>query len=203
MAWYDSFARIYDRSLEDLYRPHREALAASLIGPFTAIVDVPSGTGQGWPSLLPLLEPQGVLVAVDLSPGMLRQAERRRAALDDARIRLLEADAAALDPVTLGLPDGADLVVCAMGLSVMPDPDAVVDAAWRLLRPGGTLAVMDAFAKRRVPSTWLVEWIARADLRRESWKLLEARAPTSVKWQGASASTFGGDLFIATATKPA
>ncbi|MFL6234297.1 MAG: class I SAM-dependent methyltransferase, partial [Thermoanaerobaculia bacterium] len=77
------------------------------------------------------------VLAVDLSPGMLRQARAH------ARpgIEFREMDGMALD-----LPGGSfDAAILHMVLEVIPDPARCLAEAARVLRPGGRLAVFDKF----------------------------------------------------------
>ena len=47
-----------------------------------------------------------------------------------------------LDATCTGLPDGAfDAVVCVFGVFFAPDMAAFVQEMWRLVRPGGVLAI--------------------------------------------------------------
>src|SRR5262249_21242339 len=83
--------------------------------------------------------PEGVrLTGIDLSPVMLGIARGRAAELGRA-ISLREGDAQALP-----FPDAAfDTVVCTLGLCGFPDHRAAIAEMHRVLRPGGTLLLLD------------------------------------------------------------
>ncbi len=85
--------------------------------------------------------------AIDISPGLLRQAAQRYDALDSAL--LVAADAARIP-----LEDGLfDAVFCVATLHHLPDPEEGVREALRLLKPGGRYCFLEP--KRFYPSVLL------------------------------------------------
>lgn len=101
------------------------------------VLDLPCGSGA---SALPAAEavgPTGSVVAVDLSAGLLELARAKARAAGLRNLRFLQADMRAT-----GLPDRSfDAVVCVFGVFFVPDRPALMRELWRLVRPGGTLAV--------------------------------------------------------------
>jgi ubiquinone/menaquinone biosynthesis C-methylase UbiE len=86
----------------------------------------------GWPA--------SAVTAVDVDPEMLRRA--RQSAPRDGRVRFLEADATAT-----GLPaQQYDFAIARYLFQHLPDPAAAAREALRVLKPGGTLAVIDVDA---------------------------------------------------------
>src|SRR5262249_26947253 len=87
------------------------------------------------------------------------------------RIRLAEAPAERVDPRRLfgedGGEDGFDAVYFSYVLSMVPDWRPAVERAQALLRPGGTLAIVD-FAGQSGASAWrrgaLLAWLASFDV---------------------------------------
>ena len=78
------------------------------------------------------------LTGVDLSPEMLAIGHRRAAEL--AR----EADLRLGDAQALEFPDDTfDTVVCTLGLCTIPNPGRAVAEAWRVLRPGGQILLLE------------------------------------------------------------
>jgi ubiquinone/menaquinone biosynthesis C-methylase UbiE len=97
------------------------------------IVDVPSGGGVAFRALSP--EQDVRYIAVDLSPKMLKRAERRARARSLQQVELLEADM-----TELPFADGeVDLLLSYSGLHMVPDPRQAVAEMARCLRPGGQL----------------------------------------------------------------
>lgn len=137
---YRAWAPIYDRLLEPIFRPGREAAARALglrAGERVLLVGV--GTGLD----LPLLPPGVTGLGVDLSPSMLARARQ----CAPPTVELQCGDAAELD-----VPTGSfDAAILNLILSVVPDPGAVVSETMRALRPGGRAVVFDKFAPEGRP----------------------------------------------------
>ena len=97
------------------------------------IVDVPCGGGVAFRALGPGRDVR--YLAMDLSPKMLRRAERRARArgLNQVELRLA-------DMTELPLADGeVDLFLSYSGLHMAPDPQRAVAEMARCLKPGGRL----------------------------------------------------------------
>lgn len=195
---YDFFAPFYDLSLERLYRPIRREVVEHLqVEPQHRVLVVACGTGQDFPHLLEKLGPDGSILGVDFSAAMLARAAAKH---DDPRIELLEADAASLQPEQTG---PVDRVLITLGLTVIPQWKETVEACFRVLKPGGRIAVFDVFAERWVPQTTMVEFMAGADIRgRKVWEpVLERGEHGELTWLEGSPHIHGGRMFVATATR--
>jgi SAM-dependent methyltransferase len=143
----------YDRDSEDYARywaPVLDTSARRLLDqvdryvsglPTVRILDV--GTGSGVLTLEALHRwPHVNVVASDASSGMLGVARRRVAREgidpDNGRVRWLHAPADSID-----LPDrSVDLVVSSFVYQLVPDRAEALREAWRVLRPGGRLALV-------------------------------------------------------------
>lgn len=199
MAWYDTFALVYDASVERVYRPYRpQIVEAARLRPGDRVLDLACGTGPNL-ALLAAAVGHGEVLGVDFSEGMLSRARHRLAG--HPRVRLLARDARALTSAEAGGP--LDAVVCTLGLSVIPDPDGVIEALWGLLAPGGRFVVFDIHAARRVPMSWLVTRLAQADLGRTPWVTLERLGGrVETRWLEGSPHVHGGRPFLTIATAP-
>jgi ubiquinone/menaquinone biosynthesis C-methylase UbiE len=110
----------------------RLALAAG-----AKILDVGCGTGA---SALPAAEAvgaKGSVIGVDLSARLLERARTKAKARGITNIEFRVADM-----TSLGYPDGHfDAVVSVFSIFFVPDMEGLVRELWRMVRPGGKLAV--------------------------------------------------------------
>ena len=206
--WYDLFALVYDRALEDLYAPFRPAAVRALhLSEGACVLDLPCGTGQSLNLLVPAVGPSGAVLGVDQSGGMLRKARRRVDRAGWGNVTLRQASAAEVDAdllnASLGRPQ-VDGVLCALGLTVLPDWEATFARLFALLRPGGRFVLFDVYAPERTRESRSVELVARADLSRAVWRPLEACCSDFERTVlPADAKKFGGELYVASGTKGA
>jgi ubiquinone/menaquinone biosynthesis C-methylase UbiE len=204
--WYDLFSLFYDRALEDLYAPYRPAAVEALrLSGGETVLDLPCGTGQSLSGLAAAVGPQGAVLGVDASRGMLRQARRRVQRLGLPQVTLHHAPAAAVDAALLHRTLGADQldgVLCALGLTALPDWEATFARLLALVRPGGRIVLFDVYAETRTRETRSVEVVARADLSRRAWEPLFAACDDAERVElPADPKTFGGMLYVASGTK--
>jgi ubiquinone/menaquinone biosynthesis C-methylase UbiE len=130
-----SLGRVGERS-----RARRRLAAALALRPGDSTLDVGCGTGLNFASLLAHVGAEGSLVGVDLTAEMLARAGERVARGGWANVELIEGDAAEL-PFD---DQSFDAVCSTLALSIVPDWRRAVAEAWRVLRPGGRLAALDA-----------------------------------------------------------
>lgn len=135
---FDDTARHYDRitglmSFGTGGRYRRDVLKRIGVGPGSRVLDIACGTGQVSAAALRLVGPTGVVTGVDPSEGMRRVAEARRG------LRVLEGTADHL-PVE----DGSfDFVVMGYAMRHASDLIAAFREMRRVLRPGGTVAILE------------------------------------------------------------
>jgi ubiquinone/menaquinone biosynthesis C-methylase UbiE len=97
------------------------------------IADVPCGGGVAFRALSP--EQDVRYLALDLSPKMVRRAERRARARSLEQVELLVADITDL-PLA---DEEVDLFLSYSGLHMVPDPQKAIAEIARCLKPGGRL----------------------------------------------------------------
>jgi ubiquinone/menaquinone biosynthesis C-methylase UbiE len=208
MRWYDVFSGFYDRSLEPLYREQRQLAALALaLEPDSLVLDLPCGTGQSFNEIASRLDPErgGALVGVDLSAGMLRHAARRVAQHGWTHVRLLEHDVHDLDPSALaraGADRAIDRLHIFLGMSAFPDQERAFERLWGLLAPEGRCVIVDVHAEQLGFQGRMVNLVARADIRRHGWAPLERLARDYERRELPSLPQHGGQMFLATGTKP-
>lgn len=132
---YRWMAPVYDALFRRFYREMRtDSIARLALEPSQSVLLVGVGTGLD----IPLLPPVTRVIAVDLSPKMLKRAA---GAPPSSPVHYLLADGGALP-----LRDASvSAVILHLVLSVAPDPRALLREATRVLQPGGRIAVLDHF----------------------------------------------------------
>lgn len=142
-AMFDAVARRYDLTndvlslgQDRLWR--RAAVAALEPKPGQRILDLAAGTGT---SSMPLHDAGALVVACDLSPGMMREGKRLR-----PQLRFVAGDAARL-PFPAGV---FDAVTISFGLRNLTDPAAGLRELARVTKSGGRLVVCE-FSHPRWP----------------------------------------------------
>lgn len=141
-AAYSRWAPVYDLVFDLPFHPGRLAAARAAgeaAGAGGEILVIGVGTGLE----LPLLPANVHATGIDISAPMLRAARSRVERLGLSQVKGLHVmDAGALD-----FPDAAfDVALAPYVMSVVPHPEQALAEAWRILRPGGTLVVMNHFA---------------------------------------------------------
>ena len=122
--------------------------------PAGRILEVGVGTGLS----LPLYRSDHRVVGIDLSPDMLRRAERRVA---ERNLRNVEA-LAEMDAANLAFPDGSfDVAVAMFVMTVVPDCPRVLAEMTRVVRPGGRIVVVNHFSAEGGPRAAAERWLSR------------------------------------------
>lgn len=143
-AFYGPQARAYDRFRERLL-PGREPLMRALpLRPGMRVLDLGAGTGRHWEYVDGRWPGLARLELVDLCTPLLEIARRRFAAHQNVVCTLHDA-------ASVPCAEPVDLVVLSYSLSMMPDWRGVVAHAWRCLRLGGSLAIVDFYTLPPVP----------------------------------------------------
>lgn len=164
---YAILARAYDGGFDWALGPgRRKAIGRLPIEPGDRVLEVGVGTGLSLPHY-----PSGAKVlGIDISEPMLDQARRRADALE------LDTDLRRMDARDLSLAnDTFDHVLAPYVISVVPEPERVMQEIRRVCRPGGTVIVVNHFRSdnpllRGVETalTPLTRWIGfRMDLARD------------------------------------
>ena len=129
--------------------------------PGDTVLELAAGPGDVGYLASPLLGDDGLLISSDFSSEMVEVARRRAAelGLENVEHRVIDAEEIGLED------DSVDGVFCRFGLMLMPDPEAAVNEARRVLRPGGRLALAVWSTPGRNP------WIAlpAGFLRSKAW----------------------------------
>jgi S-adenosylmethionine-diacylgycerolhomoserine-N-methlytransferase len=147
-SFYSAQAEHYDDFRERLLLGRRELYSRLPVPDGGVWVEFGGGTGANLEHLGPALSRLAKVYLVDLSPSMLAVARRRIGQRGWTNVEAVEADATEFRPPG----DRADMVTFSYSLTMIPDWIAAVDNASRLLRPGGTIGVVDFYVSRKYPA---------------------------------------------------
>jgi ubiquinone/menaquinone biosynthesis C-methylase UbiE len=137
-ATYDAAADHFDDEPLSFWEQIGRRTVARLRFPDGArVLDVGCGTGASALPAAQAVGPQGSVLGVDLAARLLERARRKATArgLTNVEFRLA-------DMTALGYPDGHfDAVVSVFSIFFVPDMEGLVRELWRMVGPGGKLAV--------------------------------------------------------------
>jgi ubiquinone/menaquinone biosynthesis C-methylase UbiE len=121
------------------------------------VLDVAAGTGDQTLFAARRVGPTGYVLATDISPGMLNAAAEaaRKAGLTNVETRVMDAESLDLDE------DSFDAVICRFSLMLFPNPQKVLKAMRRVVRPGGKVAALVFSTAERNPPQGIVLGVAR------------------------------------------
>jgi len=117
----------------------RKAVDRLDLKPGSHVLEIGCGTGRNLPYLSAAVGPNGRVYGVDLSSGMLAKARELCEHNRWRNVELIESDAA-----EYRAPVALDGVMFGLSYNTMPHHRTVLRQAWKQLRPGGRLVIMDA-----------------------------------------------------------
>jgi len=139
---YELLAPVYDFIFDWIFAPGRTAAVSQLaLAPNDTVLEVGIGTGLN----LPLYPPLTRLTGIDLSSEMLDKAVERVQNLAMPNVTLKVMDATSLDFAD----NEFDKALATYTISAVPDPVAVLREMRRVVKPGGTLVLLNHFRSDR------------------------------------------------------
>jgi len=135
---FDDNAAAYDRVGPAIYEPFGKRLANWLsLKPGTKMLDIATGAGAVLLPAARLLGAKGQITGIDLSDGLLRQAEAlaRAEGLTNVELRRMDAEHLEFHDQTFGF------VTCAFSLYFFPNMEAALREMHRVCKPGGWLGL--------------------------------------------------------------
>ena len=119
------------------------------------VIELGCGTGLNFPALLDEIGPEGRLIGVDLTPGMLDIARLRVERSGWQNVELIQSDIAAYD-----FPTEVNGVLATGLFGYITEYDRVIKASSQALVAGGHLAILDGKQPEKLP-TWLFKIVLR------------------------------------------
>jgi len=157
----------------------RRAVAHLRLKAGERVVEVGCGTGRNLPVLREAVGSAGEVIGVDASPGMLAEAQKTILRRGWQNVKLIYGDAAKLT-----LDEPVDVAYFSLSYSVLPEREPALDAAWEAIRPGGSLAIMDAgipanrLGRLLAPAAEVVATVFPGDPYSEPWRDLARLSPS-------------------------
>jgi O-methyltransferase/aklanonic acid methyltransferase len=135
---FDDSAATYDRVGPAIYEPFAQRLVDWLpLKPGATMLDVATGAGAVLLPAARLLGPEGRVVGIDLSDGLIRQAEALARAEDLTNVELRKMDAEHLE----FRDQSFDFVTCAFSLYFFPNMETALHEMHRVCKPRGWLGL--------------------------------------------------------------
>lgn len=146
-SFYSGQASAYDDFRRRLLKGREEMYQSIPVPEGGVWVDMGGGTGSNLEYISDSIPRLGKVYVVDLASSLLKVCDQRIAANGWTNVETVEADATRWTPAE----GSADVVTFSYSLTMIPDWFAAIDNALRILKPGGTIGVVDFFVSRKFP----------------------------------------------------
>lgn len=145
--FYSGQAGGYDSFRKRMLHSRQEMIQSIPVPEGGVWIDFGAGTGENAEHIGPNIAKLSQMYLVDLSESLLAQAQKRIADRHWQNVTPVCFDATKYVP-----PEGrADVVTFSYSLTMIPDWFRAVDHAYQLLKPGGTIGVVDFYVSRKYP----------------------------------------------------
>ena len=159
--------------------------AIAALRPGETVLDLGSGPGLDCLLAASKVGPAGWVIGVDMTPAMLELAREgaRRGGVSNVEYRLGDIEALPVEDSSV------DVIISNCVINLAPDKDAVFREAYRVLKPGGRLAVADTVALQPLDEAQrndLSSWSAcvSGSLERDDYRRrLEAAGFTAIEFK--------------------
>jgi S-adenosylmethionine-diacylgycerolhomoserine-N-methlytransferase len=158
-SFYAGQAGAYDDFRKRLLKGREELWKRILVPEGGAWIDMGGGTGANLDYFGDSIGRLSKIYVLDLSHSLLEVAKKRIAEKSWTNVETVEADATTFQP-----PGGlVDVVTFSYSLTMIPDWFAALENALAILKPGGTIGVVDFYVSRKFASDGLARhgWLTR------------------------------------------
>ena len=147
-AFYRGQAAGYDNFRKRLLQGRESLIERLPLTPGAIWIDLGGGTGANIAMAGDRLNHLAKIHLVDLCPSLVTVAKKRAEDAGWANVEVVEGDATQWRPAE-GL---ADVVTFSYSLTMIPDWFLAINHALSLLRPGGTIGIVDFYVSRKFPA---------------------------------------------------
>jgi S-adenosylmethionine-diacylgycerolhomoserine-N-methlytransferase len=157
-AFYQHQAAGYDDFRKRLLHGREEMMQSLDLSAGATLLDMGGGTGSNIEHLGEKRAQLGRVTIVDLCPSLVETAQQRIAHHGWSNVQTALAD------VTTFQPDGGpvDAITFSYSLTMIPDWFSALERAHALLKPGGTIGVVDFYVSRK--------WVGEGQTRHSAFK---------------------------------
>lgn len=147
-SFYSGQAQGYDDFRRRMLHSRQEMIQSIPVPEGGVWIDFGAGTGENAEHIGPPISSLSKMYLIDLSTSLLQQADARVKARGWTNVVPVCHDATTFVPEE----GGADVVTFSYSLTMIPDWFRAIDQAYSLLKPGGTIGVVDFFVSRKFPA---------------------------------------------------
>ncbi|MCA8985400.1 MAG: class I SAM-dependent methyltransferase [Planctomycetaceae bacterium] len=158
-SFYEGQAGDYDGFRKRLLHGREEMLQTVPFPDGGIWVDLGAGTGANAEYVAEVIPRLSKVYQVDLCQPLLDVAQQRVAHRGWSNVVPVHADATQFLPAE----GSVDVVTFSYSLTMIPDWFAALDHAWRILKPGGVIGIVDFYVSRKYPQEGCVQhrWSTR------------------------------------------
>ena len=142
---YDWHMKVYNLIGMRIAKYRRHAVGLLKLKPGDCVVDLGCGTGLSFPHIMDRIGPDGHLIGVDMTAGMLACARERCDRAGWKNVELVQSEIG-----SYLFPEKIDAVISTGVMGYVPEYDRVIQNAAQVLAPDGRLVIVDA----KQPDTW-------------------------------------------------
>lgn len=137
---YDRFTRLFSFGMDRRWKADMLAQIRAFARPDDVVLDLACGTGDLALDLSGIAS-RGRVTGLDVSGGMIAEAQRRAVASGDTRVRFEVGDMTQLAAADASV----DLITAGYGFRNVPNASSALREVARVLRPGGRLLTLDFY----------------------------------------------------------